>query len=328
MTDMTEFEKLEYERLSSEIIKDRELQFRLFWQSITVTAVIFSFCASIFQPDFWAKFPFIILSPHLILIPTATIILNRAKTANRKSGYIMAAYNKFAKQFNWERDLSMLRRIDKETGKSKPPHRAATIKNMLMAISSLEIICMLIFLIFLMLQPEHTRDNFWWSVAFLGVVYSIFYTHVLAIRIRAFFCTRYMESIQGYATNWIEILKLDDSAMKDIGYWDEKHWKEILDHELNHGILKFVWKILWSQHTNKNKIWEFKESILRPTLVALILWPAIGVGILFTDIEIPVRDNMRSTNQYMMTNAGSDTTDTTYQIMNEDIQKKPDVAGK
>jgi hypothetical protein len=64
---MTEFERLEHGRITAEVLKDRELQFSLFWQSITVTAVIFSFCAPVLKSAFWFDFPFVILAPHLII---------------------------------------------------------------------------------------------------------------------------------------------------------------------------------------------------------------------------------------------------------------------
>ena len=129
MGKLSLFHQEEYRRLATEIIKDRELQFRLFWQSITVTAVIFSFCATILDSELWLHYPIVILAPHLILIPTATIILNRARTVNRKSAYLMVVFDHYADSHNWERDLSILRRMDNDEQPHRIPHRAATIRD-------------------------------------------------------------------------------------------------------------------------------------------------------------------------------------------------------
>lgn len=317
---MSEFEKLEYGRLVAETLKDRELQFRLFWQSITVTAVIFSFCASIFkEADFWLTFPFVILAPHLILIPTSKIILNRTKTANRKSGYLLTAYNRFAGAFNWERDLAGLRKQKigggGTTKENRHPYRPKTIGNMLVSITSLEIICILTFLTFLAAKPYDKVDDFWWIEVILGLIYAIFYVHVIASRARDFFCIRYQESIQGYATRWIDFLKLDGKSLNEIGRWDAPAWKDVLREERNEGYMRFFWKIFWSKQTklgekgrqffekfcNRVKIFrklsnkvknddnsEFTASRFKPTLVILILWPALLITIHVLSIYFPV----------------------------------------
>ncbi len=243
MNDLSLFHQEEYRRLATEIIKDRELQFRLFWQSITVTAVIFSFCATILDSELWLHYPIVILAPHLILIPTATIILNRARTVNRKSAYLMVVFDHYADSHNWERDLSILRRMDNDEQPHRIPHRAATIRDMLTSLAMVELLCIFAYFFLLFTQPQRLRDNAWYVVLVFGVIYSALYTSLFAERARYFFQTKYEDSIQGYASMWSRVLEKKPDLFNKVEEWDARRWEKGVDEDLNTGIKRFYWRL-------------------------------------------------------------------------------------
>ncbi len=303
-----DFEKAEHARITEEILKDRELQFKLFWQSIAVTVAVFSLCVNLFHEEYWIRFPFMILAPHLILIPTATIILNRARTANRKSGYLLVAFSQYSDSINWEKHLSVLRNHS-----GNPPHRAATIRSMLISITFLEIVALIIYLITLFvgtLRESPDLSFITWVLIIAGLVYMGFYGYFLVSRYQSYFCTKYATSIQGYATKWAQALHLHNKALRTGDEWSHENWLSALKQERErYWILSLLWWFICKDPANISEKWKFEKSVLKPVLLSMGLYLAIA-GFSYHSIRnLPSVEQKRLSEKDLTPQSKSKTTD-------------------
>lgn len=284
---MTELRQAEYQRLSEEIQRDRDLQFTVFWQSLAVTALLLSVFAGTLSLIAWSRIPFVVLAPHIILIPACAIILNRARTANRKSGYVIVAFtshndnNTNSRMRNWEHDLSVFRSKENSQDNDTPPHRATTILHMLISATVMEILCLVAF-IALMIFPDDT-DSLTSSIGelMLAWIYLLFYSYMLSARTKAYFCTRYADSIQGYAKRWQVSLGVDKSILDHIIIWDAESWKTCLLDELrNHHFLSMILK----PTPRKDGFIDVKKRPLKAFLIAT-LFSVILIDVIYNFIH-------------------------------------------
>ena len=283
-----DFEKADLDRLINEIQKDRDLQFRIFWQTLTITAILFSLALNMMESKLGINFPFIFLAPHLILLPSTAIILNRARTANRKSGYIIVTFGEIAYFSNWEKDLSILR--------GKVPHRAATIRSMLITITIMELVCLLLFFTFMFTTAKNSPTTYAHLLPLFCCLYFIFYCLLISKRFRSFFCTRYKTSIQGFATIWADVKKLDIKKIENFPKWDADEWIDTRDNEVKvwkknkplwFDIVGFFWFLVYRSpliKTNEEKTNPLRLSVWKPIIVAVSFW--IVLTILFNQLKI------------------------------------------
>lgn len=277
-----DFEKAEHTRLVDEIQKDRELQFRIFWQALTITAVMFSISVNIMDSEIGLNFPFLLLAPHLILVPSTAIILNRARTANRKNGYILTVFDQVSDFSNWEKDLSRLR--------GEIPHRPATLKSMLLTVTTFEIVCLLLFFAFLFALSKNTTAFYGDILPFISCVYLIIYSLLISKRFRSYFCIRYETSIQGYATQWAKTLGLNVENDPNFPTWNVEIWKDTRNNELkfrprspktnkkkiNFGF--FIWKVIYKNPNSQGKSEKaLAQSIRKPIIFAVLIWMFLTV---------------------------------------------------
>ena len=132
---------------------------------------------------------------------------------------------------------------------------------MLVATTALEFVAMFVFLLIVFAKPNKSLQTYWIALITCGAFYSMFYAHIVAERLRNFFCTRYEASIQGYATLWTEVLGLDDAAIKRMGKWNPETWKTCLNEDLGKGAIKYVWKLVWSQPEDAHGSGSSKEAL-------------------------------------------------------------------
>jgi len=306
MPHLPDFEKAELSRLQEEIQRDRDLQFRVFWQAVTVTAVLFSLSVSVMKSDLVISFPFIFLVPHLILIPSTAIILNRARTGNRKNAYLLTRFDEFATIANWEKDLALLRNFNPDNEETLPQksnsattrtHRAATLKSMILTITLLEIFSLLTFGSFAFTYIMFHNDLYSQLLPYGCFIYTAIYFTLVAKRLRSYFCTKYETSIQGYANVWAKVLGIDKSKIDNFPQWEIENWKEIRNEELSSHSQKsflkinwswFIWVFLFQTH-KKNHSQRVPPSWLRPIIFSA-WFMAVFVGLFYaTEVHEIIR---------------------------------------
>ena len=274
---MTEFQKLEYNRLTGEIQYDRNLQFKVFWHSLAATALLLSIYGSALSFTYLSQYPFVFLAPHLLLIPASAIILNRVKAANRKSGYVIVAYpssqiNKGLIDRNWEYDLCVMRSKD-EHGKHISPARPVTLLHMLLTITIVEVACFAGFLV-LIIYPNPDSPMIYSIVQLgLGSVYVVFiYSYVVKNRVQSFFFTRYNTSIQGFASRWQEILDVHIDPSTSFLQWTKERWHGSIKDELEGGKYRFFWRRYFNKTNLGTGIWTLEERNVHPHLMVFLIW--------------------------------------------------------
>ena len=284
---MDELKKLEYEQISKEIMRDRDLQFKVFWQSVAGSAVILSIFAGTFSFNQWSTLPFLVIAPHLVLIPACAIILNRALTANRKSGYMVIAFRRLSGQrvkrtpfINWEHDLCVLRQYGGDGGQYMP-RRATTIVHMLLSVTVIEVMCFLVSLYFLVSPAQNISVTFELLTLIGGWVYLVFYIYMITRRVRIFFCTRYADSIQGYARHWQKALQVPEEVLAPIIKWDSEAWEDTLTEEIrSKKAYSHFWSAFLKLAGEAGRV-EVKNRLAKPILMASVLWAIIIYSLYF-----------------------------------------------
>jgi hypothetical protein len=199
-----EFDTIEYERLVSEMRDDARWQLQIFTFALTATALILGVRAPN-ASQLGAAIPgnLFPLAPLVILIPSSLIILNRARTRNRKAAYMLSYLE--AKQLRikgfanlsletvrarpdlpWETALHLLDR--------KVPHIPPALKYMVSCYIIIEWICVGLSLYFsatLLARGVST------SFALFVIAASIF-------RLVLLYKLKGKRSIQGYSKQWLE----------------------------------------------------------------------------------------------------------------------------
>lgn len=161
----TQQDDAEYNRLAIEMNEDAKLQFTFFTFAITTTTAVLSILATKTSvPDLrsLSGLPpgLFFLTPLIILVPTSLLILNRARTRNRKAAYIIVSfeYKRLAAEgvteqtslgdvrqlpfIPWETALHILDRTNKN--EDRRVHLAPAFKYMAYSYGSIEILCILL----------------------------------------------------------------------------------------------------------------------------------------------------------------------------------------
>lgn len=199
--------------------EDRALQFRLFWQALGATAIVLSLFFSLFRDGgSWSEVSFFLLIPHIFLIPASLIILNRAKSLNRKSAYLI--YVSDRREHSWERDLASYRRV---------PDRPKTMFLILFTLVVVEVLCMFIFVGAIVVPKEPAFVNIDEILFGLYVLYAMFHGYMIAKRVAAYYCMRYSRSIQHMVERWRERVGRRINPLRF--EWDAVRWTSVLAKE-------------------------------------------------------------------------------------------------
>lgn len=215
----TQQDDAENNRLSSEMTDDTKLQFSLFTFGITTSTVVIGILASVAGTDktlIFSNIPFgaFFLSPLIVLIPTSLVILNKARTRNRKAAYIIVNFDYkrlLSEGFTssaslteirtypflpWETALHILQRTNPDKGKYV--HLAPALKYMAVCYLVIEILC-----IFLGIYTswQANPDLIIW-IAIGGILIYLLITWHRAtnlLQLKGKF------SIQGYVEQWLDL---------------------------------------------------------------------------------------------------------------------------
>ena len=211
---LPKFQELEYQRITEEIAADRALQFRMFYQALTFTAIILTFgaysirgvsefietCGGIANGIKYISFaPYITLIPLIILIPSLDIIINRARTYNRKSAYLMLKFHKYDLDGSWELSLARFR---------KTPHTSGYIRNMCLVIILLETVFLLFFFVasVLFIVPHLTSDLMRCHLLVSGLIVISLFFWSCALILNKLLLLKFKYSIQACVIKWLSLL--------------------------------------------------------------------------------------------------------------------------
>lgn len=156
----------EYNRLAVEMNEDGKLQFTLFTFGVTTSTAILGLLSRTAigtnAINIWGLPPgFFFLVPLMVLLPTSLVILNRARTRNRKAAYIVVYYDykrlihdcgitnntpleevRRLPFIPWETALHILDRTNPQH--NRPGHLAPALKYMAYCYYTIEILCVIL----------------------------------------------------------------------------------------------------------------------------------------------------------------------------------------
>lgn len=218
-TAWTSEDDSEYTRLAEEMNEDAKLQFQLFTFAITATMAVLSFLTS--RPvDDQPPFPFglppgtFFLVPLILLLPTSLMILNRARTRNRKAAYVIMFldYKRLVSEgveenqslddirkrpfLPWETALQVLERTNR--ARKRRVHLGPVIRYMIISCIVIEIFC-IVLAYFALRQSQQSMLPLVIVVFVVMLIY--FYRISLLIHLRG------RDSVQGYVAGWLECRK-------------------------------------------------------------------------------------------------------------------------
>lgn len=210
----------EYNRLAVEMNEDGKLQFTLFTFGVTTsTAILGILSGTVINSNLtniWGLPPgFFFLVPLMVLLPTSLVILNRARTRNRKAAYIVVYYDykrlihdcgitdetaledvRKLPFLPWETALHILDRTNPQH--NRPGHLAPALKYMAYCYYTIEILCVVLAIYTSLSAPIILQGIlFFIAVGSLGIVYKD-RRHTLRELSKDL-------SIQGFVKAWLEI---------------------------------------------------------------------------------------------------------------------------
>lgn len=208
----------EYNRLSIEMNEDAKLQFTFFTFGITASTAVLGFLTSSAVSVDSIPIPGLpvgafFLVPLLILYPTSLLILNRARTRNRKAAYVITHLDykrlradgitdqtplKAVREhpfLPWETALHVLERTNKRVHKNA--HFPPALRYMYYCYFAIELLC--IFLAFF--TSSQTSTPTLWVMA--GII-AVFTAPVYIVRIARVLMLKKELSIQGCVKRWLE----------------------------------------------------------------------------------------------------------------------------
>jgi len=231
-------DEAEYDRLAEEMNDDAKLQFTLFTFGITASTAVLGLLAISLEGQnttFFSVFPkgIVFLLPLIVLFPTSLMILNRARTRNRKTSYIIVNFdykrlcsegmaNKSLDEIRryqfipWETALHILDRTYSKKSTSLV-HLPPAIKYMAGCYLVIESFCIaLAFIASLEANPIAL-----WAMSLLLLILVVI---VYSIRIKALRDLRGEISIQGYVERWLVRKYGDDldGAPRHLKEWLEE----------------------------------------------------------------------------------------------------------
>lgn len=226
----TQEDDAEYNRLSTEMADDAKMQFTLFTFSITTSTAVLGFLIGtalganslgLFGLPPGAFF----LVPLIVLLPTSWMILNRARTRNRKVAYIIICfdYKRLCAEgitnrtpldevrrypfLPWETALHILDRTNLNADPPRQVHLARPLRYMTLSYFAIETFCIAL-AIYTSLQTS-------WSVLLtlglivIGVLLLSYYRFKALMELKA------RISIQGYVEQWLQLKfgKISDAPL-------------------------------------------------------------------------------------------------------------------
>jgi uncharacterized membrane protein YhaH (DUF805 family) len=197
-------------RLVTEMQEDARWQIQLFTFALTVTAIILGVISKLDSSSITGMpAGLVFLSPLIVLIPTSLMILNRARTRNRKAAFMLVSldYKRLRiagvkddeplikvqrrKDLPWETHLHIVERMDSQ----KNPHLAPALMYMASCSVFMEWLC--IGLAFWVSRAGH------WLVP-TGIAAVLLVDLALVVfRLRGLYHLKGVNSIQGYAVAWL-----------------------------------------------------------------------------------------------------------------------------
>lgn len=227
----------EYNRLAVEMNEDGKLQFTLFTFGVTTSTAILGLLSRIAietnATGIWGLPPgFFFLVPLMVLLPTSLVILNRARTRNRKAAYIVVYYDykrlvhdcgitddtsleqvRKLPFIPWETALHILDRTNPQH--NRPGHLAPALKYMAYCYYTIEILCVILAIYTSLSAP--------WV---LQGILLIFATTSLLVVYRDRRSTLRMLnrelSIQGFVKAWLEISGRKGNLPRYLKEWIEE----------------------------------------------------------------------------------------------------------
>jgi hypothetical protein len=224
-------DEAECNRLATEMQEDARWQIQLFTFAVTATAVILGVIGKI-DSNVGDVIPagLAFLSPLIVLIPTTLMILNRARTRNRKAAFMFSVLDckrlrvsgvqhgdafeevKQRDDLPWETALHIIDRFDDKAG----PHLAPALRYMTICSFLMELLCM--GLAFWSLRQADPRVLLAVGAAALASLL------LLSMRWRALAHLKGSKSIQGYAMGWLES-RNPNEVPRYLKEWVEVHKK-------------------------------------------------------------------------------------------------------
>jgi hypothetical protein len=210
----------EYNRLSTEMTEDAKTQFTLFTFSITASTAVLGFLTSTalgagslgllgLPPGAF------FLVPLIVLLPTSWMILNRARTRNRKVGYIIICfdYKRLRAEgitdrtpldevrrypfLPWETALHILERTNLSADPPRQVHLARPLRYMTLSYFAIETLCIAL-AVYTSLQAS------WFVFLILGLI-VIGVLLLSYCRFKALMELKGRISIQGYVEQWLQL---------------------------------------------------------------------------------------------------------------------------
>jgi len=238
--EWTQQDDAEYNRLAVEMNEDIRFQFTLFTFGVTTTAAVLSLIVSAAirnTANTQSVLPYGIyfLVPFVVLLPTSMMILNRARTRNRKASYIMVTleYKRLrAEGINdktslddvkkypylpWETALHIIERTNLERGSRV--HLAPALLYMFISYFAIEMLCIALAVL---TSIHSSQPVLYWLSGFFFIVLILVYV----FRISALRRLTSTNSIQGYVENWLKYKYGDiDKSPRYLKEWINKHYK-------------------------------------------------------------------------------------------------------
>jgi len=209
-------------RLVMEMQEDARWQLQLFTFAVTVTGVILGLVSKLEGTSTGLPAVIVFLSPLVILVPSSLMILNRARTRNRKAAFIFVSIDHkllclagveegdsidtVARRDDlpWETALHILERRNRSSLRksSKRPHLGPDLRNMAACFLGIELLCVgLAASVAASNSPEATHA----VQAVIGAETALF-----ALRGALLWRLTRGTSIQGYASKWLRQRYLHD----------------------------------------------------------------------------------------------------------------------
>jgi len=231
----TQQDDAEYNRLATEMNEDSKTQFTLFTFSITASTAILGFLTSTAVASNAILLPGLphgsfFLVPLIVLLPTSMLILNRARTRNRKAAYIIVNFDykrlcaegitnqtsleevRRSTFLPWETALHILDRTNPKV--NRYVHLAPSLKYMAICYFVVEILCAALALYM-------TRQDSLYTLIGLGMAIAFVVIPVYRYRIKALVELKGSISIQGYVEQWLKLKygTVDNAPMKYLSQW-------------------------------------------------------------------------------------------------------------
>lgn len=207
----------EYNRLAAEMNEDMKLQFKLFTFAITATTAVLGFLTSRTagaDSTLFSGLPLgtLFLTPLVLLLPTSLMVLNRARTRNRKAAYVVVAldYKRLRGEgvtdqtplkevrrlpvIPWETALHILDRTNRN--ENRRVHLAPSLKYMSISYFVIEILCVA-------LAFYTSRQVGGSMLIYLALIVACLVFPVYGYRIRVLIGLKDEISVQGYVDNWL-----------------------------------------------------------------------------------------------------------------------------